>query len=68
MQTVLGLLTNGLNLKEAPDEVLAKKRGTTLEELSDRVAVLERIVVGPNRTLRFSLIASRRKMKSPPEV
>jgi hypothetical protein len=55
MRKMLDLLIKGLDLKEASDEVLAKKRGPSQKELSERLAVLERVVLGPNRTLRCFL-------------
>jgi hypothetical protein len=55
MQALLDLLTKGLDLKEASDEVLSRKGGPSRKEISERLAVLERIVLGPNRTLRCFL-------------
>ena len=55
MQQMLDLLTKGLDLKEASDEALAKARGPNQKAISERLAVLERIVLGPNRTLRCFL-------------
>lgn len=51
MNEVFGLLTTGLALDEVSDEILAKQRGPTLKQVSERLALLERLVLGPNRTL-----------------
>ena len=55
IKVMLDLLTKGLDLKEASDEALAKARGPNQKAISERLAVLERIVLGPNRTLRCFL-------------
>ena len=55
MQSILELLTKTLELKEASDEILAKNQSPSRREISERLAVLERIVLGPSRTLRCFL-------------
>jgi hypothetical protein len=55
MQATLALLTKELDLKEASDEILATKRGPSQKEVLERLTLLERIVLGPNRTLRCFL-------------
>ena len=55
MQSILELLTKTLELKEASDETLAKNQSPSRREISERLAVLERIVLGPSRTLRCFL-------------
>lgn len=54
-RAVLGLLMKGLELTEASTELQAKHRPPTQKEISDRLAALERIVLGPNRRLRCFL-------------
>lgn len=54
-RAVLDLLIKGLDLTEASDEFLARHRVPTIKELSDRLSILERIVLGPNRRLRCFL-------------
>lgn len=55
VKVMVDLLTKELDLKEASDEALAKARGPNQKAISERLAVLERIVLGPNRTLRCFL-------------
>jgi hypothetical protein len=55
MRIMLDLLIKGLSLKEASVEVLAKARNLNRKAISERLAVLENIVLGPNRTLRCFL-------------
>ena len=59
MQVILELLTTTLGLEEASDEIIAKEQGPSIRdsirEMSERLAVLEKIVLGPSRTLRCFL-------------
>lgn len=55
MKEIFDLLTSGLTLEEASDEIIAKKRGPTLKDVSERLAVIERFVLEPNRMLRCFL-------------
>jgi len=55
MRVMLDVLTDGLDLKEASDEAIAKQDGPNRKEISERLAVLEKIVLGPSRTLRCFL-------------
>lgn len=54
-RAVIDLLINGLGLTEASDELQAKSRGPTLKQISDRLTILERVILGPNRKLRCFL-------------
>lgn len=55
LQTVFDMLITGLALEEASDELQAKHLGPTRKVLSDRLAIIERIILGPNRKLRCFL-------------
>lgn len=55
IKMMVDLLTKGLDLKEASDEALAKARGPNRKAISERLAVLEKIVLGPSRPLRCFL-------------